>query len=145
AFRRPNGKIRHARFTLFCRRIGEGATPRHDVGGNPRARPPLIPLQKEFTMRKLLFPAAALAVVLSAPVAFAADNGPNDPPKHQRASNGGGNQRDNAPAKPDKSLTGPDMQGPSMSGNGPGNNRDNDMRGNGNNDRNNNADNDRNR
>jgi len=68
-------------------------------------------------MKKLLLPAAALAVVLSAPVALA---GPNDRPRHHDTDNNDRPDNDK-PDRANNNLTGPDAQGPGMSGNGPDN------------------------
>ena len=66
-------------------------------------------------MKKLLFPAAALAAILSAPLAYAAPDDQNNQPKAERPARGD----DNAPAdrtKDSPAKDGPAMNGPAMHG-----------------------------
>ncbi|HWA92122.1 MAG TPA: RcnB family protein [Rhizomicrobium sp.] len=68
-------------------------------------------------MKKLLFPAAALAAILSAPLAHADDqNGPDNRPKAERPARGGDNDRTPSEHAPRPAENGPATSGPAMHG-----------------------------
>jgi Ni/Co efflux regulator RcnB len=71
-------------------------------------------------MKKLLFPAAALAAILSAPLAYAAPDDQNNQPKAERPDRGDdsgpADRAKDGPAKDGPAKDGPAMTGPAMHG-----------------------------